>query len=187
MRIGACGLGDERRREMSASVAPPIRTPHSPIRIFLLLLPLLLAACAGGPGRGAPTALPPDVIRPQQPTPIFENSANVFRLTPDPTSRPQPAVPSQPPLASAPAPTVAAFAAATERGCLIDHPLRWPSYAAAPRYWLPLTAQVLERLGAGATVTVTGRCSRWPSRGRFYRRRRAGLGSDRSPLPLRWR
>ncbi len=148
-------MGDERRGGMPAVVAPSVRTPHSPIRIFLLFLPFLLAACAGGPGRGAPTALPPDVIRPAQPTPIFENSANVFRLTPDPTSRPQPAVPSPPALAPVPAPTQAAFEQL--RNWLPDRP---PTALAIVRGSAALLAapdgQVLERLGAGATVTVTG-------------------------------
>ena len=51
---------------------------------FLLGLALFMAAC-GRERAGEPTALPPDVARPQQPTPVFDNSARTFQLTPPPT------------------------------------------------------------------------------------------------------
>ncbi len=152
MRIRATSVGGKCLLPLRRQSA--FRIPQSAFSCFSSSF--LLAACAGGPGRGAPTALPPDVVRPQQPTPVFENSARVFRLTPDPTSRPQPAVPSQPALIPTPAPTVAAYAQV--RAWL---PQRPPTALAIVRGSAALLAtpdgELLERLGAGATVTVTGR------------------------------
>ena len=129
-----------------------------PIFSLVLFLPLLLAACAGGPRQGEATALPADIVRPAQPTPIFANSALVFRLTPDATPMPTAESPAQLSAGPAPVPTLAAYAQL--RAWL---PSRPPTAMAIVRNSTPLldgpAGAVLEQLGAGATVTVTGRAA----------------------------
>jgi hypothetical protein len=149
-----------------SSRSPRRQQDHGRMHLVLLLslIVMLLAACGGSRGRGEPTALPPDVVRPAQPTPVFKNSARVFRLTPDPTP------PSRPIAASgrtsdgaidavvAPVPTLAAYAQLR-----IWLPERPPTALAIVRSSATLLdapdGAALEQLSAGATVTVTGRAA----------------------------
>jgi uncharacterized protein YraI len=52
------------------------------LTLAAMCLFLLLVNGCGGPGAATATALPPDVARPSQPTPDFDNPAADFRLTP---------------------------------------------------------------------------------------------------------
>lgn len=129
--------------------------------VLIFSLTILLAAC-GRDRTAEPTALPPDVVRPDQPTPVFDNSARVFRLTPPPT------IPANAEyaaagdgLASLSAPTVPASdsqAHALLRSLLVEQP---PTALGIVFGRTALRAdpdgEIIETLFTGETVTVTGR------------------------------
>ena len=114
----------------------------------VLLLALVVGGC-GGAG-GTPTALPPDVARPAQPGPVFDNPVQDFRLTPIPE----------------PAPTVVAPAAATAIP-LLERPTVVAPLAQTPTALAVTTVQSalltdpngsgLRDLPTGTTLTITGR------------------------------
>jgi hypothetical protein len=160
-------MGREIERLGDREICPRAQISHSPNlqssifnlhTLLLFLLSFLLTACAGRPGGATPTALPPDVARPVQPAPVFDNSARVFRLTPVPTIAP-PAVTStqldsEPPSV----PTLAAYALL--RAWLPERP---PTALGIVRGSAALLdapdGAVIARLPSGATVTVTGRAA----------------------------
>jgi len=76
------GRGREQTRVDESLTSAFIRFHQRPICLLLLLTyTLLLTACGGGPP-GSPTAIPPDVARPDQPEPVYTLSASEFNLTP---------------------------------------------------------------------------------------------------------
>jgi len=129
--------------------------------IFIFSLALFVSAC--GRDRAAePTALPPDVARPDQPTPVFDNSARVFRLTPPPT------IPANGAYAAAGQglasfKTPAASASDSQERALLRSVLAGqpPTALGIVRSQTTLRVEpggeVIERLFAGETVTITGR------------------------------
>ncbi len=126
--------------------------------LFLALLALLLTACSGG-SAATPTALPPDVVRPVQATPVFDNSARVFRLTPPPTIAVHAArrVLADVSASATPVPS-GADARALLRAVLPAQP---PTAMGIVRFRTALQAEpggaTIDTLHAGDTVTVTGR------------------------------
>ena len=122
------------------------------------LLALILTACGGG-GAATPTALPPDVVRPNQATPVFDNSARVFRLTPPPTIAVHAA---QRVLADANADATPVPAEVDARALLRAlRPAQPPTAMGIVRFRVVLQAEpggaAIDTLHAGDTVTVTGR------------------------------
>lgn len=89
---------------------------HGFLASALLMLTVMLSAC-GGAAQGTPTAIPADVARPVQPTPVYPARADVFTL----------ATPAAPPifLTPTPAPPNAAVLSALETG-----PARWQALLA---------------------------------------------------------
>ena len=121
--------------------------------LILLALALLPAAC-GGASRSMPTAIPPDVVRPGQPTPDFSDSADLFYLE------------RATPVASAtlPPPGAGRPQADLRQVRRPDLPMHQPPTAmgivrsAADLRQVP-DGQFLASLPAGTTLTVTGRSS----------------------------
>jgi hypothetical protein len=115
----------------------------------MLGLALLLANGCAGAGRATPTALPPDVARPDQPAPVFNNPAQDFRLTPPPVPTRAPAVPSAPAVPLPERPTVVAPLIQTPTALAVAIT---PAALAASPY-----GPTIRELPAGTTLTITGR------------------------------
>lgn len=116
---------------------------------------LLLAAC--GQGRATPTPLPPDVVRPVQPTPVYGGAAQFNLATPE-----MPAVRATPPATPAVsiAPSLALVATPFQPGfaALFDQP---PSGLGIVTGGAALLEQpggrTVATLPAGEIVTATGK------------------------------
>lgn len=114
-----------------------------------ITLALLLASGCNSPGEAA-TALPPDVARPAQPGPVFDNPAQDFHLTPVPG-----------PARATAAPPAATSVPLLERPTVVAPLEQSPTALAVARMPLVLMAAPngpgLRELPTAATLTITGR------------------------------
>jgi uncharacterized protein YraI len=123
--------------------------------LVLGALVLLLAAC-GGAASGTPTPIPADVVRPEQPTPVYSTAQPLFRIEQNSTIPPVFAA-TIAPVATAP-PDADAIRAELLKAMLMNLPPSAMGIATggATIYAEP-NGSVVASLPAGGALTVTGR------------------------------
>lgn len=130
---------------------------------WLAALGLLLTAC-GGPGRGTPTAVPADVVRPQQAGPVYPQRADLFNAN-TPKGTPVFVPTATPTAASESAPSAAAFARSAMNLLVIQQtPSATGIAPAGATIYVRPSGPALANVPVAGTVTVVGKSAD----GRFY-------------------